>query len=577
VFSLQRANLHRWWIPIATIAALFAVLLFLFPYNSGDTSLNTPLGPALWAIWTNSGGDTDTDHSYCLLVPLMVAYVLWDQRKVLAALPARGTSIGLVWILLGLLCFWLGARAGKQYLGFVGIQLLLYGLVCWFWGGAMFRKLFFAWAIIGFAWPLPFLDTAVAFPLRMLVSHSAYHVLNAIGVPTLQSGTALVSAATGSHAMGDRFQIDVADPCAGLRSLLPFLMFSSFFCYFFLPKAWQKWVVFLSAFIFAIAGNIFRIVMLVMGCLLWGSAFAVGTNDAPSSYHEGCGFAVFVVGLGLECLFGYLVISADRRWSKSPAASAGRKATGATVPDEPDATIPGWRSGTVLGLAVAMILLFLVSPPVFLPTEAGVVMDLPDQVKLSGLDGGDFFGSPAEVSDVEHKLLPKDTEFERKNYDDYHEHRIYFSIVLSGLQQYTIHPPEVCLVAQGWTIAGHEDIPIDLQSGHRLVVRNLSLQRDVLDSEQHRHTIKADYMYWYVADNLTTPSHLERNLMSSWDRVVRNRDHRWAYVIAMSPITDTLISGGMTADDTRNMLTAFIRQIVPTFQKSELQGYTANR
>ena len=99
--------------------------------------------------------------------------------------------------------------------------------------------------------------------LNNRISEYVFQNLNAIGVPTLQSGTALVSAATWSHALGDRFQIDVADPCAGLRSLLPFLMFSSFFCYFFLPKAWQKWVVFLSAFIFAIAGNIFRIVMLV--------------------------------------------------------------------------------------------------------------------------------------------------------------------------------------------------------------------------------------------------------------------------------------------------------------------------
>jgi hypothetical protein len=83
-------------------------------------------------------------------------------------------------------------------------------------------------------------------------------------------------------------------------------------------------------------------------------------------------------------------------------------------------------------------------------------------------------------------------------------------------------------------------------------------------------------MYWYVADNLTTPSHFERNLMSSWDRVVHNRDHRWAYVIAMSPITETFFSGGMTPEETRNMLTAFIRQIVPTFQKSELGSYTTN-
>jgi EpsI family protein len=356
---------------------------------------------------------------------------------------------------------------------------------------------------------------------------------------------------------------------------MPFLMFSSFYCYFFLPRNWQKWTVFLSTFFFAITGNIFRIVMLVLGCLLWGSAFAIGTNDEPSHYHEGCGFAVFVVGLGLECLFGFLLIRAGGYLPVAQSKGAPPAPSPAGEPENHPATIPMWRSTTLCGLAAVMLVIFLVSPPVSLPPEAGVVMDLPDQVKLSGIDGGDFFGSPADVSEAEHRLLPKDTEYSRKNYDDFHGHQIYFSIVLSGLQQYTIHPPEVCLVAQGWSIAGQEDIPIALDSGHRIVVRNLSLQRTVPHRERRPHLVKAYYMYWYVADNLTTPSHLERNLMSSWDRVVHNRDHRWAYVIAMSPITETIYPDGMNAEQTRDMLTAFIRQIVPTFQKSEIPRYTA--
>ncbi len=141
--------------------------------------------------------------------------------------------------------------------------------------------------------------------------------------------------------------------------------------------------------------------------------------------------------------------------------------------------------------------------------------------------------------------------------------------MLSGVQQYSIHPPEVCLVAQGWTISGHEDIPVELASGHRLTVRNLFLQREAVDNQSRRFTVKAFYMYWYVADNLTTPSHAERNWISSWDRVFHNRDHRWAYVIAMAPITQTIRSDGLDAGQTRELLTHFIRQIVPTFQKNE--------
>jgi exosortase/archaeosortase family protein len=406
----------------------------------------------------------------------------------------------------------------------------------------------------------------------MIVCTSAHHVMSLIGIANIQSGTALISAPAGSLAAGDKFKIDIADPCSGLHSLLPFLMFSSFYCYFFLSKRWQQWAVFLSTFGFAVVGNIFRIVMLVIGCLLWGSAFAVGTNDKPSAYHEGCGFAVFVVGLGLECLFGHLLVRFTKRSGESSA-----PASDVNEIIRPPA-IPAWRGGTILGFAIVMLVAVLLTPAVYLPKEAGVVMDLPDEVKLSDIDGGHFYGTSAPVSDVEHKLLPKDTEYARKNYDDYHDHSIYFSIVLSGLQQYTIHPPEVCLTAQGWQIIKTQYLPIKLDSGHEITICNLSIQHPVLDNAHGLRVVKAYYMYWYVADNLTTPSHLQRNLVSSWDRIVHNRDHRWAYVIAMSYITDTTQSyGGMNADQTRDLLTAFIRQIVPTFQKSEIPQFTATR
>ncbi len=553
--------------------ALLAVLLFLFPYNSGDTSVRSPFGITLWNVWTSSGPDTE-DHTYCLLVPLMLAYIFYEKGRELARLPARGETWALIPILLGLALFWIGSRAGKQYMGCGGLQILLLGIINWFWGGAVFRRLLFAWAILAFAWPLPFIDTAVAFPLRMIVSHAAYLVLNLLHIPTIQNGTALISAPFAGAPTGARFEIDIAEPCSGLHSMMPLLMFSAFYCYFFLPKAWQQWTVFISAMPFTIAGNVARILLLVIGCLAWGSAWAVGTNDEPSAYHEGCGFAVFVIVLGLECLFGSWLVRLSGRSKTAPMTSLPE--TQAPGEIAPIWRIPTWRTRTMFGLAVAALVVFLITPPLYLPTEAGVAMTLPEQVTVSSLDGGHFYGDPAAVSDAEHRMLPKDTEFSRKNYKDYHDHSIFFSIVLSGVQQYTIHPPEICLVAQGWTIVDHQDEPITLASGRKLTVRNLNLQREAVTAGGEHIQVKAFYMYWYVADAITTQSQTERSWISCWDRVVHNRDHRWAYVIAMSPITQSIRPDGMNADQTRQMLKDFIREIVPTFQKNELGSITAH-
>lgn len=531
------------------------------------------MGQALWATWTTPTPD-EQDFTYCLFVPFMVAYLVYEKRTEILRAPIKGSNAALGWICLGLLLFWIGSRAGKQYIGCAAIQVLLAGIVFWFWGGSVFRPLLFAWAIIAFAWPLPFVDSVVAFPLRMIVSHIANVALNLIGIACVQNGTGLFSApnpATGLQ-LGDRFQIDIADPCSGIHSLMPLLMFSAFYSFFFLSRRWQQWTVFLSAVPFTIVGNVVRILLLVIGSLAWGTSFALGTNASPSWFHEACGYLVFVVVLGLECLLGYLL----NAWYQARSAGFFRE-TSATahsqdehaspVPASGGAQVTPWRSGTIFLLAMVMGVVYLQSSPPNLSSEAGVTMALPDRVQVPDLTGGDFFGSQAPVSEAEHTILPADTEFARKNYDDFHGHNVFFSIVLSGKQQYTIHPPQVCLVAQGWNIIHEENVPVHLASGQDLVVRNLTIQRDVIDSKKQRHSIYAYYMYWYVADGISTPSRDVRNWVSSWDRILHNRDHRWAYVIAMSMITESTRPDGLNAAQTQKMLSDFISQIVPTFQR----------
>jgi exosortase len=208
-------------------------------------------------------------------------------------------------------------RAENQYFGYAAVQILLAGVILWLWGWPVFRILLFPWAFFIFAYPMPFLDPIIAFPLRMHMSNMAGHILPAIGIPCIQSGTGLLSPADALHGIpiGARFQIDIAEPCSGIRSLFALLMFSALFGYLFLPKLWQQWVIFLSAFPLAILGNLARVVMLVIGSILFGSAFAIGTTENPSWFHEGCGFLVYGVALGMEFVIASLL---TRKWTSAP-------------------------------------------------------------------------------------------------------------------------------------------------------------------------------------------------------------------------------------------------------------------
>ena len=305
--------------------------------------------------------------------------------------------------------------------------------------------------------------------------------------------------------------------------------------------------------------------MLVIGCLLWGSTFALGTSDLDISwYHELCGYMVFAVVFGAECGLGLMLTSGDRRARRAKAA-----APAAAEPIRNQQVVPVWRAWAAMGLSFLVLAVWLVSAPLVLSSEAGVVMTLPDKVTVPGWKPGTFVGKFTPVTEAEHTLLPSDTEFSRKLYVDPAEHSVFFSVVLSGKQQYTIHPPQVCLVAQGWTIKKEEDYPIHIRPGHDLMVRNLTIEQQLTGHNGKPYTYRAYYMYWYVTASNTTPSRSERNWISTRDRIFENKDHRWAYMIVMSPVTSNLIKGGLTDDQTKKMMSDFISTIIPSVQRSE--------
>jgi len=317
-------SLYRWWIPLGSSGIFFLVVAFLIPYSRSLYEHKKSLAGLILSL-SNFGTEPDNlaslDFTYCLFVPFIFGYLVYLCRDELQRAPLRQANWALGIIILAALIYYFGLRAENQYFGFASLQLFIAGIILWLWGWAVFRILLFPWAFFIFAWPVPFLDPIIAFPLRMVMSGMASHLLPVIGIPCLQSGTALLSPGDALHniPVGSQFEIDIADPCSGIRSLFALLMFSALFGYLFVPRLWQQWTIFLSAFPLAIFGNLARVIMLVLGSIFFGSAFAVGTGDNPSWFHESCGFLVYGVALGMELALASLL---TREW-KSPTVVSG--------------------------------------------------------------------------------------------------------------------------------------------------------------------------------------------------------------------------------------------------------------
>jgi hypothetical protein len=240
--------------------------------------------------------------------------------------------------------------------------------------------------------------------------------------------------------------------------------------------------------------------------------------------------------------------------------------------------VPFWRCGVLLALAVLTLIIGALNPAPTGTLQSGVILALPDIVKVQLPDNHDlqFYGSKAPISDGELGILPPDTELLRKQYDDIRNHEsVLCTILLSGVEQNSIHRAEVCLPGQGWTVVGQGNLPIALDSGHTLVVRNLTIQRSMITANNEHRMLQAHFMYWFVGENMTTPSQLMRVVFNTWDHILYNRAYRWAYIMVMSPVTSSIRPDGLDAAQTEAMMTGFIRHAVPTFQKNEMVDPTS--
>jgi hypothetical protein len=221
------------------------------------------------------------------------------------------------------------------------------------------------------------------------------------------------------------------------------------------------------------------------------------------------------------------------------------------------------KSAVAVGLAGLTVALCLFSPDVNSPTQSGVVMKLPEY--FNG-----YFSKEQEVSVAEKTMLPEDTEFVRRIYTGADQEQILCSIVLAGGEKRSIHRPEICLPGQGWTINGSEVVPITLSDGKKLDVMKLVLEREVQASEKERIKIKSLYLYWFIGKGVATPRHERRVFLTSWDRVIHNLNHRWAYVIMNSLVTKNFKSNGLSEEETLQRLKSFIADMAPTFMVSDM-------
>ena len=534
------------------------------------------------------------DMSFGWLVPVFALYVLWTSRRELRESVGRPSVMGLLACLPCAAVALLGTRGLQvrlEQMGFVGLCIAL----PWaFFGWRTAKLCLFPAIFLLFTVPLATFLDSVTIHLRLLASGTAFAVLKGFGVEAMQKGTAII--AQGAHA----FNIDVAEPCSGLRSLFALMALTAAYSWYTQPTWPRRIALFACAIPLAVLGNVVRILTICL-CAAWTSAdFAMGF------YHDYSGYVVFIVAISLMVACGEIVSRLAESWAGTHGAKIGKRAKDggdgrafrnlACVRDIRDAEAPeggardpaevfrtrrddaakGQRTWlAVAALAIlAPIFVFQAKTPASMimePPEFGLPHDIPgysaEDVHFctseqcarmwpaSTLDGGadkcPACGNPLSAQSIgERTVLPKDTRILKRIYQRPADGvRFLVSVVIGGQSKSSLHRPELCMPAQGYTMSAPRTFEVAGRPFHAIHLLGAGSPQSVLA-----------YTFFNQA-GVRTASHTRRILVDTWDRTVYNRVDRWVMVTVNASTPYDSLGFDIRHDSDRLMLESFLARL----------------
>jgi EpsI family protein len=238
-----------------------------------------PVLGSLYSIW-----NLKPEYSHGIIIPILSAGLIWQQRAHLRRLPFTGSWLGLGLIAAGLVLRYVGELATLQTLQHYAFLLVIYGLVLALTGPVIFRRLWMPLLILIFAIPLPsFFDNALSVQLQLLSSQLGVWVIRAAGISVLLEGNIID---LGSY------QLEVAEACSGLRYLFPLMTLAFIVSYVFRGPMWKRVTIFLASIPITVLMNSLRIGIIGITVERWGRSMAEG------ALHDFEGWVVFMFSIG---------------------------------------------------------------------------------------------------------------------------------------------------------------------------------------------------------------------------------------------------------------------------------------
>lgn len=260
------------WRPhLAALSVVWAAILLLFARDAAG----------MVSIWIAS-----STFNHCLLIPFILAWLVWQRVPELRRLVPAAWAPGLIPVALGSAAWLLGEAGGVALARHAGLVLMLQGAVIACLGKAAARGLAFPLFYAAFLVPageeiVPLMQTVTADMCMVLLAWA--------GVPAHIDGI-FISTPAGLFV--------VAEACSGVKFLVAMLAYGALvanLCF----RSWRRRALFIAA---AIA-----IPVLANGLRAWGTIYiaqSAGVEFADGFDHVFYGWIFFAIVIGLTMAAG---------------------------------------------------------------------------------------------------------------------------------------------------------------------------------------------------------------------------------------------------------------------------------
>ena len=472
------------------------------------------------AIWIEN-----EDYSYGFMIPLASAYMLWEKRKSLSAIPVRSAWSGLPVLLLFTLLSLYGilGSSGNISMPSVPVLIVLFTLFCF--GVEAVKRLILPLGFLIFMVPLPaVIERYLGLNLKAISTRLGGAFISLCNVPVNVSGNIIDLGV---------MQLQVVDACSGMRYIFPLLALGILFAHFFEQAFWKRTVCVLVTIPVGILFNALRIGL--TGVLM----DRFGPRVAQGFFHDLEGWVVFV--------FAFLMLFAVSRVLRlfpprgQPAASIAEHVL-PTVEERRKTTSAFLVSSGILVVVAALSLSTSTLPPVAI---AGGIESLP--LVIGPWNGNQEIVNPVMVkeSGAEQAFSGYFTDRSGGRVSLYVGYRS--SAFLAN--ENFFHSPTVCIPSSGWV---EQDVKRRIITGVPSF-GTLEVTTMVIEKEGIRQLV---YFWFQTKNRATYDKNINRFHLSLH---ALNRDN--TYDLFLRPITPINETEGIA--DAEKRLDAFVRDLMP--------------